>query len=70
MFDKNQDTNFVWSCWWRDVKSFNFCPPTLLDQQFDPSLSKQLIQDLDGSIALNKDFVLGLREIWLFKLED
>ena len=23
-----------------DVKRFNFCQPTLLDQQFDPSLSK------------------------------
>ena len=28
-------------------------------------LSKQLIHDLDGSIALNKGFVSALRERWL-----
>ena len=40
----------------------------IIDQIPFGQLSKQLIQDLDGSIALNKGFVLALREIWLFKL--
>ena len=31
-------------------------------------LNKQLIQDLDGSIALTKSVVLAPREIWLSKL--
>ena len=31
-------------------------------------LSKQLIQDLDLSIAPNKGFVLALKEIWPLKL--
>ena len=40
----------------------------IIDQIPSGQLSKQLIQDLDGSIALNKAFVLALREIWLSKL--
>ena len=31
-------------------------------------LSKELIQDLDGSIALNKGFLSALRQIWALKL--
>ena len=39
-----------------------------IDQIRSGQLSKQLIQDLDGSIALNKVFVLALREILLLKM--
>ena len=40
----------------------------IIDQIPSGQRSKQLIQDLDGSIALYKGFVLALREIWLLKL--
>ena len=40
----------------------------MIDQTPSGQLSKQLIQDLDGSITLNKGIVLALREIWLLKL--
>ena len=41
----------------------------MIDQILAGHLSEQLIQDLDCSIALNKDFVLALNyEIWLLKL--
>ena len=41
----------------------------MIDQILSGRLSKQLIRDLDGSIALHKSFVLSLNyEIWLLKL--
>ena len=40
----------------------------IIDQIPSGQLSKQLIQDFDGSIALNKGSVFAVREIWLLKL--
>ena len=40
----------------------------IIDQIPSGLLSKQLIQDLNDSIALNKGSVLALRKIWLLKL--
>ena len=41
----------------------------MIDQILSGLLSKQLIHDLDCSIALNKGFVLALNyKIWLLKL--
>ena len=41
---------------------------TIINQIPSSQITKQLIQDLDGSIALHKGFVFTLRETWLLKL--
>ena len=40
----------------------------IIDQIPSSELSKQPIQELEGSTALNKGFVSALREIWLLEL--